>query len=124
MPALTSKADYLSIIENCYEVQPDDAAWVERVVESASAVLDLGSGISFSLYEERNQRVKAVIVHGVGNMRGMRLATPIAESISGESFGPWFYPRQPVTLASPIVAKLPSALQFAFLIPPGVAILV
>lgn len=112
---LTNGADYLSIVEHCYESHPDDASWISRVVERANAVLDLGAGLCFYLYRERNHRVKVLHLQAVGAVsRGIHLGTPFLENMTGEPFRQYFYPRQPVTLASPIVAKLPLYQQFAF----------
>ncbi|MFT3926454.1 MAG: helix-turn-helix transcriptional regulator [Myxococcales bacterium] len=107
-------SDVLAIVERCYEPELDTDSWAANLVETASRTLDLGAGLAFQLYEERGQRVRQKIVYGTGGLRSIHIGTPLLESMTGEAFRQWFYPRQPVAMASPILLKLPQYLQLAF----------
>ncbi|MFT3921011.1 MAG: LuxR C-terminal-related transcriptional regulator [Myxococcales bacterium] len=115
MPLESKKGDYLAIVENCYEVQANDERWIGDVLDSMRSVFDLGGGLTFTLYQELGDRAKAVTLstRGVSSLFH-RIGVPAVERFRGESYERYFYPRQPVTLASPIIAKMGRPAQLAF----------
>ena len=74
-------------------------------------------GIGFTLFRERESGngTKVVLSDGTGNAKlCVRASWPFLEAMRGESYRRLFYPRRPVTLASPIVATLPPMLRLGW----------
>ncbi|MFT3924371.1 MAG: LuxR C-terminal-related transcriptional regulator [Myxococcales bacterium] len=115
MPPNSRKGDYLSVVESCYEAQTSDERWIGNVLDSIGTVLDLGGGMTFTLYKEHGDRAKVetLLTRGV-HPAFHRIGTPLVERLRGESYERYFYPRQPVTLASPLVAKMGRVSQLGF----------
>ncbi len=109
MPPATSR-DYLAVVESCYADEPDDSAWLNRFLEVATPSLGFGVGVGLTLFREREDgnATKVVLSGGTGVAQwGARASWPFMEALRGEAYRRLFYPRNPVTLASPVVATLP-----------------
>jgi len=107
--------DYLAIVEACYARTPDDGAWIEALLDSASAALDVGGpGFGISLFREASSGIKVMHAHARGPCEGiLSLAQPVLESMHGEAYRLFFYPHKPVLYAAPILARFPPMLETA-----------
>ena len=110
-------SDYLSIIERCYAAAPDDRAWLSELLATAQPNLDLGLGIGFTLFRERESEggAKVVLSDATGHaIWAARASWPFLEAMRGEPYRRLFYPRKPLTLASPVVATFPPLLRLGW----------
>jgi DNA-binding NarL/FixJ family response regulator len=112
---MSLRPDSLSIVESCYAPASEHSEWLQRVLEQASAAFDFGAGVALTLFEEQDGRPKVKLSQGLGPVsRGLQLSWPLLESMSGESYRRFFYPKRAVTLSSPIVAGFSMPLQVGY----------
>lgn len=109
------RRDYVSILEACYESNELDEAWLSELLLTAGRVLDVGGGLGLSLVREGPSGRAVVLSQGVGRVSDMlRLSWPVIEQADEESYRRFFYPRQPVVLASSLVSSFSAPLRPVF----------
>jgi DNA-binding NarL/FixJ family response regulator len=108
-------SDYVSVVEACYRDIEADDAWLAQLFEVAQPVLDLGGGLGLSLVQEGPHARAVTLSHGVGRINDMlQLSWPVIQQLDDGTYREFFYPREPVTLASTLVAAFQAPARKAF----------
>lgn len=116
MPSSSRAPDYVSIIERCYTAAADDRVWLGDLLATARPSMDLGLGMGMTLFQERDGGAKVMLSDATGHYGRLaaRASWPFLEAMRGESYRRLFYPRKPMTLASPLISTFPPLLRLGW----------
>ena len=110
-----NRADYVSIVEACYQAPDSDDDWLAQIFECAGPVLDLGGGLGLSLVQEGPAKRQIVLSRGVGRINDiLQLSWPVIQQVDEPTYRGFFYPKESVVLASTLVQGFAEPLRDGF----------
>ncbi|MET0285121.1 MAG: helix-turn-helix transcriptional regulator [Polyangiales bacterium] len=101
-------ADFVSVVERCYEPIEDEQDWLASLFDAASPLLDLGGGMGLSMVREGPDGRRIALSQARGRLQTIiKTSWPVIEQLDDETYRRFYYPGQLIAQTSLLVPTFP-----------------